>query len=134
MLSYRQEKFAPTLLVAAVGASTIAAMFWMVGQALILRWYFYPSAVFAIFSFICLMRGFSKSYDHAIWKVCQWWSGFWSVAFLLTFCAPPFSYFIVGSLFAPIALDGGISPFLAAFAHIFIWACVTDILKVNSLD
>lgn len=41
---------------------------------------------------------------------------------------------IVGSLFAPIAASGGVNPFLAAFAHIMIWACVTDILKPLSQD
>jgi hypothetical protein len=119
----------PTLLVVAVGGSTLATMLWMLGVSVLTQWYFYPSASFLIFSVLCIITGKARSWDRKIWKICQWWSGIWSIVFLLFFCAPPFSCMIIGSLFAPIAASGGVNPFLAAFAHIMIWACVSDILK-----
>ena len=129
MKAYRGDKFTPTLFVVAIGGATLAAMLWMVGAAILKQWYFYPSAAFWIFSVLCIITGRTRSWDRAAWKICQWWSGIWSVVFLLFFCAPPFSCMIIGSLFAPIAASGGVNPFLAAFSHIMIWACVTDILK-----
>jgi hypothetical protein len=131
MIAYRKDKLAPTLMIACVGGATLATMIWMVGIDILRQWYFYPSITFWIFSLLCITTGISRSWDRTAWKICQWWSGMWSVAFLLFFCAPPFSCMIVGSLFAPIAASGGVNPFLAAFAHIMIWACVTDILKTS---
>lgn len=132
MIAYRKDKLAPTLMIALVGAATLAAMVTMVGADIFRQWYFYPSITFWIFSLLCITTGTLRSWDRIAWRICQWWSGIWSVAFLLFFCAPPFSCMIVGALFAPIALSGGINPFLAAFAHIVIWACVTDILKIST--
>jgi len=129
MTAYRKDKLAPTFMVASVGGATLATMVWMVGSGIFRQWYFYPGITFWFFSLLCITTGTSRSWDRTAWKICQWWSGIWSVAFLLFFCAPPFSCMIVGALFAPIAASGGVNPFLAAFAHIMIWACVTDILK-----
>jgi hypothetical protein len=129
MIAYRKAQFAPTLIISCVGGATLGTMVWMVGIDIIRQWYFYPSIAFWIFSLLCITTGTERSWDRTTWKICQWWSGIWSVAFLLFFCAPPLSFVIVGSLFAPIALSGGVNPFLAAFAHMMIWACVTDILK-----
>lgn len=125
----RKDQVVPILIIAGVGGATLATMAAMLGGGILCKWYFYPSLASWIFSLRCLMTGISGSWDRAAWKICQWWSGIWSVAFLLFFCAPPFSSMMVGSLFAPIAINGGINPFLAALAHIMIWACVTDILK-----
>ena len=43
MNAYQKEKLAPTLIVASVGATTLAAMAWMAGTEMIRQWYFYPS-------------------------------------------------------------------------------------------
>ena len=129
MNAYQKEKLAPTLIVASVGATTLAAMAWMAGTEMIRQWYFYPSITFWFSSLLCITTGTSRTRERTAWRICQWWSGIWSVAFLLFFCAPPFSCMIVGLLFAPIAASGGVNPFLAAFVYIMIWACVSVILK-----
>ena len=128
-MTYRRDKLAPTFLVVAIGGSTLAAMLLFLGGGIMTKWFFYPSAIFWLFSLRCLIAGTSKHWDRSFWRVCQWWSGAWSIVFLLFLCVPPFSSVFVGTIFAPIAIAGGINPFLAAFAHIMIWACITDILR-----
>lgn len=128
-MTYRQDKFAPTLLVVATGGAALAMMIWFLGGNVVTRWFLYPSALVWIFSLRCLVEGSSTKWDRVLWRICLWWSGIWSVVFGLSFCAPPFSTIFVGRIFAPIAMEGGFNPFLAAFAHILIWACARDILS-----
>ena len=124
IMDYREHKLIPTLLVVAVGGAALATMLWMSGAIVFSKWFFYPSFLFWIFSLLCIITGTARSWDRYVWKICQWWSGFWSGVFILCF-VPPW----IGAGFIPIPLSVGVNPFLAGFAHIMIWACVTDILK-----
>ena len=128
--SSSKEKLIPVIIIVAVGGSTLLAMFCTLGYGIFTKWFFYPSIAFWMFSISYLRYTKHSKWSHFFWKLCQWWSGLWSILFILSFCAPSFSLFI-GSIFIPIAASGGFNPFLAAFAHIMIWACVTDILRDN---
>lgn len=59
----------------------------------------------------------------------MWWSGLWTLVFVVAFAVPPFSMFIIGSLVAPILEAGRIGPFSAGFLHLVIWACAKDVVK-----
>jgi hypothetical protein len=121
---YREDKLAPTLIVFAVGGAALAKMLWSIGIPIFTKWYFYPSFAFWLFSLLCVVTGRARSWDPGMWKICQWWSGIWSLVYVFCF-VPPW----LGAGFMSIALDGGVNPFLAGFVHVMIWACVTDILK-----
>lgn len=133
-MTYQGDKFAPTLLVVAVGGSVLATMLWFLGINVVTKWFFYPSALLWFFSLRCLVSGRSQKWDRSGWKLCQWWSGIWSAMFILSFSAPLFSSLLAGIVLAPIAVAGWINPFLAAFAHILIWACTLDILQQKRSD
>jgi len=64
----------------------------------------------------------------------MWWSGLWSLVFILAMVIPPFSMLIVGSLMLPILEVGKIHPFLAGFLHVLIWACAKDVLKQSKKE
>jgi hypothetical protein len=61
----------------------------------------------------------------------MWWSGLWSLLFVLALALPPFSSLIIGSLVLPILKVGSIHPFLAGFLHVLIWACAKEVLKLT---
>jgi hypothetical protein len=126
MITY-QKNIIPIILVILVGSATLIKIICFLGYGIFKQWYFYPSSGFLIFSVLCLIKGKSRRWDQFLWKICQWWSGIWSVLFIFCFCAPPFSFYF-GSLLIPFAATGGINPLLAAFAHIIIWFSVTNIL------
>lgn len=132
IISYRKEKSAPTILIVIAGGATLLAILNKLGYHAFTEWFLYPSFGFLAFSIICLIRGGSGKYDRLIWNLCRSWSAIWSIAFILFFCAPPFSSIFIGTVFAPIAVVGGVNPFLAALAHLLIWACATDILRDKS--
>ena len=123
-MAYREHKLIPSFLITAVGGAALVTMLWMTGSVAFSKWFFYPSLLFWIFSLLCITTGTARSWDRYVWKICQWWSGFWSIVFLLCF-VPPY----IGFAVMPISLSVGVNPFLAGFAHVMIWACVTDILK-----
>ena len=123
---------APSVIAILCGGGAIAWMLWMNGVEIFTRWFFYPS--FAFLALICatLFVGLRSRFSRITWTICMWWSGLWSLVFMFAFAAPPFSTIIVGSLVAPIIEAGRISPFLAGFLHILIWACAKDVLNLTN--
>lgn len=132
IISYRREKLMPTILIVVFGGATLVVMLHKLGYDALTKWFFYPSFGFFVFSVSCLIGGSSRKYDRFIWNLCRYWSAIWAIIFVLFFCVPPFSSIFIWSVFAPIAAVGGINPFLAALAHLLIWACSTDILRDKS--
>ncbi len=78
-----------------------------------------------------LMVGIRSRFSRVIWTFCMWWSGIWSILFILAMAIPPFSMIIIGSLVLPILEAGRIHPFLAGFLHVLIWACAKEVLKLT---
>jgi|GEM_PF-4284818 len=90
MIAYRDDKLAPTLVVALVGGATIAAMIWMLGAAVLSRWFFYLSMAFLSFSGLCLATGKSRPWHRWVWRACQWWSCLWAPLWCCLFARRPF--------------------------------------------
>ena len=125
---------APAIISALCGGSALGWMMWHNGIAIFGEWYFYPSLALFIAIVIYLIGGSASVASTRIWQ-CVWlWSGVWALLFILSFAAISFSLLIVGNLVGPMLESARIGPFSAAFLHIFIWACATDILKSHRKD
>ena len=95
---------------------------------------FYPSFLFLGLTVMSLLVGIRSKFSQVTWTFCMWWSGFWSIVFILAVVIPPFSMFINGSLVLPILKVGSIHPFLAGFLHVLIWACAKEVLKLTKTN
>lgn len=125
----RDSPIAPSILAILAGGGAVAWMLYLKGFEMFKHWFFYPSFLFLGFTFVSLLTGITSRMSRIIWTICMWWSGLWTLVFVLTFAAPPFSMWIVGSIVAPILEAGRIGPFSAGFLHLLIWACAKDVVK-----
>ena len=119
----------PSWLAILAGGGAIVWMLYQNGFEIFKCWFFYPSFFILIITSLSLNSGIGSGLRRFAWTSCMWWSGLWTLVFLVAFVVPPFSMFIVGSLVEPILDAGRIGPFSAGFLHFLMWACAKDVAK-----
>lgn len=124
----------PSVVAILAGGSAVAWMLWLNGLGMFSHWFFYPSFLFLGLTVMSLLVGIRSRFSQITWTFCMWWSGLWSIVFILAVAIPPFSMFIIGSLVLPILKVGSIHPFLAGFLHVLIWACAKEVLKLTKTN
>jgi hypothetical protein len=125
----RDSPIAPSVLAILAGGGAVAWMLYLNGFEMFKHWFFYPSFLFLGLTSLSFLTGITSRLSRITWTVCTWWSGLWTLVFVLAFAAPPFSMWIVGSVVSPILEAGRIGPFSAGFLHLLIWACAKDVVK-----
>jgi hypothetical protein len=120
---------APSVLAILAGGGAVAWMLYLNGFEMFMHWFFYPSFLFFGLTCVSFLTGITSRLSRITWTVCMWWSGLWTLVFVLAFAAPPFSMSIVGSIVSPILEAGRIGPFSAGFLHLLIWACAKDVVR-----
>ena len=125
----RDSPIAPSILAILAGGGSVAWMLYLNGFEMFKHWFFYPSFLFLGLTCVSLLTGITSRMSRITWTICMWWSGIWTLVFVIAFAAPPFSMWIVGSIVSPILEAGRIGPFSAGFLHLLIWACAKDVVK-----